>query len=235
MITPSQKEKLRTNNKKISELLEENENILRDAGYLPPLENYALEQSEKIRFPKGYIRTVGSFDHKYHLNHIFLKPEVQRNVIYALETSDLINYIFNRINIWGPVATILYKLAIVNIVSVIEALVLEAANNICNQPSCCNQTESCKYHFSKSERNNARKALEKLVEIGVLNFDSAALSRIQEIIDLRNRIHIRLTDGNELKLDDFNLSLYNEVIKILQSIDEQIYKNGVPLYYCNGQ
>lgn len=233
MIDQDQRQRLIDNNRRISELLEENEIILRKAGYCPPVQNFALEQSEKIRFPSGYIRTVASFNDKYHLKDIFPNPEVRHNVIYALEVSDLINYVFNRINIWGPVATIFYKLAIVNIVSVIEAIVLEAANNICGQANCCEKIGVCSHHFSKEQRNYARKALVRLVEIGVLDFKPDELSRVQEVLELRNRIHIRLTCGNELKLADFNLKLYNEIIKILQLIDEQIFLKAVPIYECN--
>ena len=67
----------------------------------------------------------------------------------------------------------------------------------------------------------------------VIDFDDDKLSRLQEIIDLRNRIHIRLTTGNELKLADFKLELYNEVIAFLQIIDDQVYQNAVPIYCRN--
>ena len=67
----------------------------------------------------------------------------------------------------------------------------------------------------------------------VIDFDDDKLSRLQEIIDLRNRIHIRLTTGNELKMADFNLELYNEVIAFLQIIDDQVYQNAVPIYCRN--
>lgn len=232
MISSAQQRKIAENNAKISELLEENEGILRDAGYNPPLKNFSLKQAEKIKFPSGYIRTVNAFNKKYHLDEIFPNRETRHNVTYALEVSDLINFIFNRINIWGSVSTILYKLSIVNLVSIMEAIILEAVNNICYQTCICTKTEMCLYHFTNAERNNARKALEKLVQIGIIDYTEEQLVRVQEIIDLRNRIHIRLTSGNEMKRADYHLALYNEVIGVLQSIDEQIYKKAVPLYYC---
>ena len=72
----------------------------------------------------------------------------------------------------------------------------------------------------------------KLVLINVLDYDENKLARLQEIIDLRNRIHIRRTKGSELQLDDFNLELYNEVVQFLQDLDKQIFEKGVPLYGC---
>ena len=103
---------------------------------------------------------------------------------------------------------------------------------ICYNASNCGKVKTCYYHFSKEERNNARRAVEKLALVGVLDFDTDKVSRVQEIIDLRNRIHIRLAKGNEMNLDDFTLSLYNEVIALLQDIDKQIYEKAVPHYRC---
>ncbi len=233
MISFQKQKQLIENNKKISKLLQENENILRKEGYNPPVKNFSLSQQQKIKIPSGYIRTVTKFNQKYHLVEIFPNRETRHNVTYALEVSDLFNFIFNRTNIWGSVSVILYKLAIVNLVSIIEAIILEATNNICYQASSCEKTKKCSYHFTKSERNNARKALEKLTLLNILDYDEVELARLQEIIDLRNRIHIRLTNGNEMKRADYHFHLYNEVILFLQSIDEQIYTNAVPLYHCN--
>ena len=225
-------EKIKNNNKKISELLRENEKLLRQEGYNPPTNNFALAPEDRISFPSGYIRTVVQFNEKYHLKDIFPRRYSRHNVTYALEVSDLINYVFNRIHIWGAVEIVFYKLAIVNLVSVMEAIVLEAASNICSNAKVCKKTKTCPKHFNKNERANARLALEKLVLLDVLDFDQEKLVRVQDIIDLRNRIHIRLAPGNEMQLEDFNLQLYNEVISVLQDIDEQIYKKGVPLYGC---
>lgn len=219
--------------KKISELLNKNESILRESGYNPPVDNYALDRAEKIGFPSGYIRTVATFNAKYHLQEICPNRSTRHNITYALEASDLLNFIMNRVNIWGSVETIFFKLAIVNFVSVIEAIVLEATNNIWCNASNCRNTKSCYYHFTKEERNNARKAVEKLALVRILDFNTEKVSRVQEIIDFRNRIHIRLTRGNEMKMDDFTLALYNEVVALLQDIDEQIYEKAVPHYGCH--
>lgn len=232
-ISDDVKNKLIDNNRKITELLSENENLLREAGYTPPTINFALDHVEKIGFPSGYIRTVKSFYTQYHLREICPNNTTRQNIAYALETSDLINFIINRVNIWGSVKTIFFKLAIVNFVSVLEAIILEAANNICYNPSICDKIKTCPHHFSKAERNTASKAIVKLAQIGVLDYDVEKISRVQEIIDLRNRIHIRLTKGNEMNLDDFTLILYNEVVYLLQDIDRQIYEKGVPYYRCN--
>lgn len=230
---PEIEEKISNNNKKISDLLRENEKLLRQEGYNPPAHNFVLPPEKRISFPSGYIRTVAQFNEKYHLREIFPRRYSRHNVTYALEVSDLINFVFNRIHIWGPVETVFYKLAIVNLVSIIEAIVLEAANNICPYAKTCKKTKSCLKHFNKDERSNARLALKKLVLLNVLDFNQEKLSRVQEIIDLRNRIHIRLAPGNELLLDNFTRQFCNEVIMFLQDIDEQIYSKGTSLYGCS--
>lgn len=232
MLTGDEERKFIENNKRITELLKENEMILRKSGYNPPLINYTLEQHEKIGVPSGYIRTVNAFNKKYHLQEICIEKTVRHNITYALETSDLLNFIINRINIWGSVEAIFFKLSIVNFVSVIEAILLEATNNICCDASNCGKTKNCELHFSKEERNYASKAVKKLAQIGILDYDNEKVSRVQEIIELRNRIHIRLAKGMEINLGDFTLELYNEVVELLQDIDEQIYNNAVPHYKC---
>lgn len=52
------------------------------------------------------------------------------------------------------------------------------------------------------------------------------------VIDLRNRVHIRLTNGNELSNADFNRDIYNDAVNLLKTVDEQIYQYAVPLYGC---
>lgn len=55
---------------------------------------------------------------------------------------------------------------------------------------------------------------------------------IKDVIDLRNRVHIRLTNGNELSNADFNRDIYNDAVNLLKTVDEQIYQYAVPLYGC---
>ena len=149
-------EKIARNNKQISELLQENEALLKQAGYDPPAKNVTLPQDQLIQFPNGYIRTTCAFSERYHLKSIFPLLYSRQNITYALEVSDLMSYVVNRINIWGPVQTVFYKLATINLVSIIEAIILEAANNICSHASQCGKTEKCDKHFSREERNNVK-------------------------------------------------------------------------------
>lgn len=231
MISLEDKEKLIENNSRISELLKENEEILKKSGYTPPTKNFALgNDDDKIKLPTGYIRTRNIFYNKYHLREIVKRVTCQRNISYALQLSDFHNYIINRFSMWGSVKTMFYKNAVINLVSIFEALVLECVNNICCDPSDCGENNICINKFNKKERNSAFDALKRMNQLNITTFTETELQRIKTIIDYRNRVHIRLATENEFKSDDFSLRLYNEIIEFLKRICEDIYNNGVPLY-----
>ena len=229
MISEKTIKKLTENNKKISDLLKENEELLRKEGLDVPKENYSLDKDEKIKIPAGYIRYNEFFQEKYKLESIVKKKETQKNIAYLFQLSDFFNYIINRFNVWGSVETMLYKTAIVNFVSILEAMIFECSNNIC-KPENCPKIKDCLNHFSKKQRNNSFEALKKLNELGITDFSDEELRRIKCIIDLRNKIHIRLSEKNEYMSSDFSLPLYNEMIALLQKLSGRIYKYGVPLY-----
>ncbi|MDO4541906.1 MAG: hypothetical protein Q4C00_03620 [Bacillota bacterium] len=154
--------KIIENNKKISELLRENEKIIRSVGYKPPVENYAIANTkERINFPSGYIRVNEAFQRKYHLNDIVKEASTVKNLAYALQLSDFYNFVFNRFYVWGSLESMICKSAVINLVSIFEALIFECANNICS-PSTCISIPSCERHFSKVQRNNSFEALKKI-------------------------------------------------------------------------
>lgn len=228
------KEKIIKNNEQISALLCENEKLLRGEGLDLPNENFVVGDWYKIKIPSGYIRNTTYFYEKYHLDNIVKKWQVRANIAYSFQLSDFYNYLFNRFNIWGSVVIIFYKNAIINLVSIFEALILECANNICECPSECQKVAACKVHFSKEARNNSYAALARMNALGILSYSEEKMARIKEIIELRNRVHIRLAEKSEFNSADFCLDLHNEVINLIQELSEDIYNNGVRLYsYCN--
>lgn len=54
-------EEYRSNIEKISSLLEQNEKLIRQAGYNPPVVNFTIEKESRIKMPQGYIRRSGEF------------------------------------------------------------------------------------------------------------------------------------------------------------------------------
>lgn len=228
------KEKIIKNNERISELLRENEELLRKEGFELPNENFVVGDWYKIKIPSGYIRNTTYFYEKYHLDSIVKEWQVRANIAYSFQLSDFYNYLFNRFNIWGSVVIIFYKNAIINLVSIFEALILECANNICECPSECQRVTACKLHFSKEARNNSYMALARMNALGIISYSEEKMARIKEIIGLRNRVHIRLAEKSEFSSADFCLELHDEVIALIQELSEAIYNNGVKFYsYCN--
>lgn len=218
------------NNKSISFLLAENENILRSAGYVPPCMNFVVEDEKRINIPAGYIRTSKEFWNKYHLGDLVESLNTRKNISYALQLSDLYNFLLNRFYMWGSVEIMLYKQAFVNIVSIIEALILESSNRInlfCKQ---CSNISKCQNNICQRDRENMKCAAEKLFELGILDINEVEKNRLIELYDLRNKIHIRLNDQNEFLDYKYNRALYNEVIEMLQKVDDCLWKNAVPLY-----
>ncbi len=230
MVSTEAKNKIIENNNKISELLKENERILVGEGLELPEENFVVEKEHKIQIPSGYIRVNEVFQNKYHLKECVKRKATQKNIAYSLQLSDFFNYILNRFNIWGSVETILYKTAIINLVSVFEALILECANNICTSPDSCGVVGGCPKHFNRTQRNNSLEALKRMNELSITDFNEEEMNRIKEIIGFRNRVHIRLAEENEFVNSDFSMSLYNEVIILLQRLSSCISGKGILLY-----
>ena len=230
-VSDEAKRTLIENNKTISRLLLENEQVLRDCGLEPPETNFALLQGTKIQIPSGYIRAKEDLIKKYRLDSIASNWTVRSNIGYALQLSDFHNYIINRFNLWGSVETVFYKSAVINFISIFEAIVLDCANQICRCASDCQLKDRCQYSFNKNQRNRFFDALKRLNEVGVTTFSEEEMKRIIEIIELRNRVHIRLANEKEFISDDFNLPLYNEVVLLVQKLTEQIIDNGVQLYH----
>lgn len=224
--------KIIENNKTINRLLLENEQLVKSKGLKPPSSNYALDNKERLKIPSGYIRTSDLFNSKYYLDLIVTEKKVKKNIAYSLQFSDFHNYLLNRFDVWGSVGTILYKHDFINLISIIESLILESASNLSEQCKSrnCKEMSKCKKHVNKNQKNYIREAIDKLYDLGILQYGKKEIERLKELIDFRNRIHIRLAEGNEFLDDKFNLALHNETIKILLEIVEMLKDNAVPFY-----
>ena len=77
----------------ISSLLAENERILKEAGYKPPVNNFSVDNDKRIKIPSGYIRRSGEFWRLYHLNEIVSNRNTKNNISYALQLSDYYNFV----------------------------------------------------------------------------------------------------------------------------------------------
>lgn len=214
----------------ISSLLNQNEMILKKAGYNPPVTDFFVNKKDRIKMPTGYIRTSNEFCQKYHLYEIVKSQETRKNISYALQLSDYYIFLINRFYVWGSIEAMLYKQAFVNLLSIIEAIILESANNINEYCNKCKNIGKCANNISKKERSTMKTALKKLSSLGILEFETDEKERLLELYDLRNKIHIRLNPQNEFLDNKYNMELYNETIGYLKRVDEFLWKNGT-IYY----
>lgn len=66
------------NNNLISELLIRNEKLIKEEGYNPPVKNFVVDHSERVKIPTGYIRTTDDFSKEYHLNELVLEKNTKK-------------------------------------------------------------------------------------------------------------------------------------------------------------
>ena len=71
-------------------------------------------------------------------------------------------------------------------------------------------------------------------DLGIVNYTEEKMERIKEIIGLRNRVHIRLAENSEFNSADFCVNLHEEVFTLIRELSEDIYNNGVKMYYRCG-
>ena len=84
--------------------------------------------------------------------------------------------------------------------------------------------------LSKEEKNKLKPAIKKLCSIGILNFSTDTANKIRALVDLRNRVHIRLANNNEFLDSKFNLEQHNNAILLLLEIAEELNSKVVPYY-----
>ena len=223
--------KIITNNGDISYYLKENEDLVKQLGLNPPESNYTFDSNnDKIQFPSGYIRTTEYFEKKYFLKNIVKKNHIRKNIEYCLQLTDYYNFLFNRFYIWGSIETMLYKNAIIIVVSVIEALILESVNNIQDNCGKCSKIGGCGSRFNKEDRKSMKKSLDKLCNLEILHLEKDDIDRIKAFYNLRNNIHIRSAKENEFISDAYTCDVYNELLKSLFDICTQLNDYAVKYY-----
>jgi hypothetical protein len=81
----------------------------------------------KIRFPRGFLRTVGSFSAQLG----FVRDATLRsNICYALVTADVLRWITNRTDLWGLPKEMISKMGVVLMASICEALSIEGTRGV---------------------------------------------------------------------------------------------------------
>lgn len=213
-----------------SKALHEAENILRAEGLNVPEENVALNDFDRIQIPKGYIRTVKEFREKYELDdHIGIET-LCRNLAYALQTSDFINYLLNRFNIGLSVGQLFYKLAIINMVSALEGIlygIVKRLNRFCRENGVvCKHNANCAYYVKSPNKYNFPDLLDCLREKAILELGEKIEDILKEIKGLRDNVHIWDVEDNEYLSQKYTRLTYNKLVLILRRIRDEL-PNGL--------
>ena len=228
-ITKQVEEQIINNNKKISELLTENETLLKQLGFEPPATNYAPSVKKRIHFPSRYIRTKEYYVKKYKLNLFFSNQMIASNVAYSLQMSDLYNFILNRFYVFGSLETMIYKAAIINYVCIIESLISQVFEDIHAYCGACPDHDRCEFFMPKDKTKTFSQKLKAIESKGMLNLSPSQFQQICEAYQLRNHMHIySAAKENEHTSKSFDRKLHNSIVNVMKDLTVTLFDDMLP-------
>lgn len=226
-ITKQVEDQIINNNKKISELLTENESLLKQLGFEPPATNYAPSVKRRIHFPSKYIRTKEYYVKKYRLNLFFSNQVIVSNITYSFQMSDLYNFILNRFYVFGSLETMIYKAAIINYVCIIESLISQVFEDMHAYCGACPDHDHCEFFMPKAKTFSEK--LKAIESIGMLNLSSAQFQQIREAYRLRNHMHIySAAKENEYTSKSFDRKLHNSIVNVMKDLTVTLFDDMLP-------
>ena len=212
--------------KQAEQCLQEAETIAVRNGIKVPVRQPSLENCEKIKFPRGYIRIASEFRKRYELSRLISDTDRRSNIAYALQATDFLNYLLNRFSIGLSVERVLYRIAIAHVVSIIEALIYGAIDSLhrhCVQDTrVCNRSGRCHLYIKSANKYTFRNAIDLLKEKDVLPLSDEEQTKLLELKEIRDRIHIWDADGNEFLDHNFALREYNSCIRMLATVRDHL-------------
>lgn len=219
IITRETEQKIINNNKKISKLLEENENL-----YLSELSDldrriFAVDQENKIVIPNDYIRKKDQFIEDYELNKIIYSFNHQSNIAYLMQYADLNSYFMSRFKIFGQLEKVHYYYSLINLESILEIILKEIAGkyrNICI--NCEIQKHKCSKIISKEIYGNLKSLLSQLNEFKIISISSGDIENLKDLIDVRNQIHIRLMTEKMYNNPKLSVDFYNKCMSSFKKL-----------------
>lgn len=202
------------------------ENILKKNGVKTPSENIRLERKEKIKIPRGYIRTTKLFAEMYKIETCVLDEVTQKNISYALQTTDFFNYLLNRFDIGLSVGQLFIKYALINAYSIAEAFLfksLEKLHSHCiSDGKVCIQNEKCEYYVKNPKGWKFRVVVDEICKTQLLDLAGDDIFKLKKI---RDNVHIHSASGNEFLSGVYTLENYNNIIKVLYKIKNEMAGN----------
>jgi len=213
--------------KKVSQELKQLEDLLRENGIDIPNQNIVLKSDEKIWIPTGYIRTVQYFEQKYGLYNLLGDEILAKNIEYALQASDFFNYILNRFRIGLSVEKVFYKLAIINMFSIVESLlygITKKCHSHCQlNNGVCRNNEKCVFYIKKPNKYTFENLLKILREKKLICMPEGDQQKLLEIKGLRDNIHLWDVSNKDYFNDNYNLANYNFLVRVLQALNEDLH------------
>lgn len=185
-----------------------------------PFQNINPKDYELIGIPWGYIRSAGYFRNQFNLKKIINNNDRIDNIAYALMQNDLNDYIIHRFRIFGIVKTLFYKSAIINIHSIVEAILYSSCDTL--NPFCrikgeiCKKSRTCPFYIKSAKGQKFDGLVATVNDTLKVDFDIEAISFLKS---LRDNIHIQHIKYSEWRADKiYTYDHYNLGIKVLRQI-----------------
>lgn len=214
-ISQSTESKIILNNRKISKLLEENEEL-----YLSELSDedrriYCVEY-ERIGFPPNYVRKKDYFISKYGLDNVTSNYVNKNNIAYLMQYCDLTQYISTRFFMYGQIKKANYFFSILNTISILEVVIREITDEYRSRCSSCKKQPRCPYIINQKANKDLKLLVKRLNDLNIIKIGNMDI--IIDAIDIRNNIHIRLMDKTIYQNKKLDRKFYNLLMKEVQLI-----------------
>lgn len=203
--------KIMANNWAVAVMLQENEERymqLENEGKTVP------KGKDLIRFPEGRIPTLEEINNRYHLPKIIIRPVTVDNAGYCLQDCELYKYLMERFGFYGSIEKMIYRQWLINLGSVIEAMVVESALHL------------------GIEEESLRKIIKDKKYQATVKLSPESVDRIHKIYTQRNNVHLAPRPGepDETKKLTITRDDVNSAQEALNELAELLYKNAVPEY-----
>lgn len=199
------------------QIIENKAKIFYEKG--PPIRFIPLLEKEKISFPKGYIRTRKEFEQKYRFKELFPNNiTLQKNLSYALQSTDVFCYFLNRFDIGLSAGKIFIKMGIINLFSIIEGILYGIIEELHLYCKGCRWNKECEYYIKKPRKYNFSQIIDIFTSKDLFPIDENVKSNLLSLKTLRDNVHIWIAGKNEFLEGEYNIKNYNRLMKILYDI-----------------
>ena len=185
-------------------------------------DNYDL-----IKMPQKYIRTREYFSQTFQLKDLIDDINLRDSICYALMQSDLHRYLIYRFNMYGIVQKIFIKTAIINLVSIIEAVLigtLKKLHGFCIVTgTVCKYNSNCSTYIRSTTHIKSNQVILTYREkIGTTNLDDDIYEIIEKLIGIRNKVHLSIIDVHEFGSKDYSFTNYVNGLKVLRYLRDNL-------------